>query len=573
MKSVPFGPLEPSTYRETGSARAGRRSWLGRRDHRSDRRSIPASSWHAARQVDVRARRHRRRGRGVPPARSRRDLSDGIATMATAATPATVVADVRGAAAAMLTAERTALNFMQRLSGIATLTRRYVDAAAGGITVLDTRKTTPTLRALEKYAVRAGGGVNHRSGLDDGILIKDNHIRLAGGVDAAVASMRAARQEMPIEVEAQSLADVDAAIAANADIILLDNLSIAEICEAVRHIGGRAQAEISGGVTLDRMPELARTGATYVSIGALTHSAPAAGLEPRDRAGCLTRSAPMIERRARRVRRAPERLRRSPLLLQRNRIDERRGHEPGAARRGRRARWCSRRRRPPAAAGSAGSGSRRPDAGLYVVGGLPRSPRGAAADDRRWSSRCGGNPRRDRSTGRDQVAQRCLDGHRRAAEAAQGRRDPRRSLIVHGRPAICGARVRHQPAAFGVSSRNSGRGNVDRDRAGASSGAGTAARRDPLRIWLGLRIAARRRFDVRACALACARAVRNWCAGPIRSRRHDARRDHGGDGRRRRAAGSQWQRHAADNRGGDTVALSGSCKRTVRTADGEKRPA
>ena len=125
----------------------------------------------------------------------------------------------------MLTAERTALNFVQRLSGIATLTRRYVDAAAGDITVLDTRKTTPTLRALEKYAVRAGGGSNHRSGLDDGILIKDNHVRLAGGVADAVNRMKAARHEMLIEVEAQSLADVDAAIAAGADVILLDNLS------------------------------------------------------------------------------------------------------------------------------------------------------------------------------------------------------------------------------------------------------------------------------------------------------------------------------------------------------------
>jgi nicotinate-nucleotide pyrophosphorylase (carboxylating) len=192
--------------------------------------------------------------------------------------PGDVVAEVRGSAASMLTAERTALNFLQRLSGIATLTRRYVDAAAGGITILDTRKTTPTLRALEKYAVRAGGGTNHRAGLDDGILIKDNHVRLAGGVAEALARMKAARPEMPIEVEAQSLADVDAAVAAGADIILLDNLSNDEIRQAIQTIGGRAQVEISGGVTLDRIPELARTGANYVSIGALTHSAQAADL-------------------------------------------------------------------------------------------------------------------------------------------------------------------------------------------------------------------------------------------------------------------------------------------------------
>jgi nicotinate-nucleotide pyrophosphorylase (carboxylating) len=178
----------------------------------------------------------------------------------------------------MLTAERTALNFVQRLSGIATLTRRFVDATAGGITVLDTRKTTPTLRALEKYAVRAGGGMNHRDGLADGILIKDNHIRLAGGVPQAVARMKAAGATMPVEVEAQSLADVDAAIAAGADIILLDNLPLDAVREAVRRIAGRARTEISGGVTLERIADLAGTGADSVSIGALTHSAPAADL-------------------------------------------------------------------------------------------------------------------------------------------------------------------------------------------------------------------------------------------------------------------------------------------------------
>jgi nicotinate-nucleotide pyrophosphorylase (carboxylating) len=192
--------------------------------------------------------------------------------------PGTKVADMNGHAAALLTAERTALNFLQRLSGIATLTRQFVDAAGGRITVLDTRKTTPLLRALEKYAVRAGGGVNHRKGLDDGILIKDNHIRLAGGVGNAVSRMRKATREMPTEVEAQSLEQVNAALDAGADIILLDNLSTPEIIEAVRRCKGRAKTEISGGVTLPRMPELAATGADYVSIGALTHSAPAADL-------------------------------------------------------------------------------------------------------------------------------------------------------------------------------------------------------------------------------------------------------------------------------------------------------
>ena len=192
--------------------------------------------------------------------------------------PGDIVAELRGQAASMLTAERTALNFLQRLSGIASLTRRFVDAAGGTITVLDTRKTTPTLRALEKYAVRAGGGTNHRAGLDDGVLIKDNHVRLAGGVGEAVKRMKDDDPEMPIEVEAQSLAEVDAAVAAGADIILVDNLPIEEIREAVKRVNGRAKIELSGGVTLERIPELAKTGANYVSVGALTHSAPAADL-------------------------------------------------------------------------------------------------------------------------------------------------------------------------------------------------------------------------------------------------------------------------------------------------------
>jgi nicotinate-nucleotide pyrophosphorylase (carboxylating) len=192
--------------------------------------------------------------------------------------PGTVVAECLGHASGLLTAERTALNFMQRLSGIATMTRRFVEAAAGRITVLDTRKTTPLLRALEKYAVRAGGGVNHRSGLDDGILIKDNHIRLAGGVVNAVTRMKKRGREMATEVEAQSLQQVDEALEAGADIILLDNLSTADITAAVRKCAGRAKTEISGGVTLARMPELAATGADYVSVGGLTHSAPAADL-------------------------------------------------------------------------------------------------------------------------------------------------------------------------------------------------------------------------------------------------------------------------------------------------------
>ncbi len=189
--------------------------------------------------------------------------------------PGDEIAEVIGSARALLMGERTALNFLQRLSGIATRARRFVDAAGGRITVLDTRKTTPTLRVLEKYAVRAGGATNHRIGLFDAILIKDNHIRLAGGVGAAVAGTRRRHPGLAVEIEAQSLEQVGEALAAGADIVLVDNLSSGEIREAVRRARGRAKIEISGGVTLERMPELAATGADHVSVGGLTHSAPA----------------------------------------------------------------------------------------------------------------------------------------------------------------------------------------------------------------------------------------------------------------------------------------------------------
>jgi nicotinate-nucleotide pyrophosphorylase (carboxylating) len=189
--------------------------------------------------------------------------------------PGDEIAIVTGPARALLIGERTALNFLQRLSGIATRTRRFVDAAGGRITVLDTRKTTPTFRRLEKYAVAAGGGTNHRAGLYDAILIKDNHVRLAGGVEAAVARARAGSPTLSVEVEAQSLDDVDQALAAGAEIILADNMGIADVREVVRRAKGRAKVEVSGGVTLERLPELAATGADYVSVGGLTHSAPA----------------------------------------------------------------------------------------------------------------------------------------------------------------------------------------------------------------------------------------------------------------------------------------------------------
>jgi nicotinate-nucleotide pyrophosphorylase (carboxylating) len=185
----------------------------------------------------------------------------------------TAVARVRGSARAILTRERTALNFLGRLSGIATLTRRYVDAVAGtGTAILDTRKTTPGLRMLEKHAVASGGGRNHRFGLDDGVLVKDNHLRAAGSVTNAVARLRGATQ-LPIEVECDSLEQVSEALAAGADAILLDNMSLDELRDAVALVAGRARLEASGGVTLDNVRAIAETGVDEISVGALTHSA------------------------------------------------------------------------------------------------------------------------------------------------------------------------------------------------------------------------------------------------------------------------------------------------------------
>jgi nicotinate-nucleotide pyrophosphorylase (carboxylating) len=277
MRSVPFQPLDPALYREI--VRRALAEDLGWGDVTTEatvstdlraKGVILVKSPCVIAGLDVAAEAFLQLDPGCSFDRKRKDGDR--------CQPGDVVAELRGQAASMLTAERTALNFIQRLSGIATITRAFVDAASGTITILDTRKTTPTLRALEKYAVRAGAGTNHRAGLDDGVLIKDNHVRLAGGVRAAVQKMKDADPEMPIEVEAQSLEEVDEAIAAGADIILFDNLSIEAIHEGVRRVGGRAKIELSGGVTLERIPELAKTGATYVSVGALTHSAPAVDL-------------------------------------------------------------------------------------------------------------------------------------------------------------------------------------------------------------------------------------------------------------------------------------------------------
>lgn len=189
-----------------------------------------------------------------------------------------VIALVTGRARALLTAERTALNVLQRLSAIATLTDQYVVATNDRITVLDTRKTTPGWRALEKYAVRCGGGTNHRQRLDDGVLIKDNHKRLAGGIGAAVEAAQRGSRGLPVEVEVENPGELDEALKAGATRVLLDNFTTYDIRQAMEQIAGRATVEISGGVTLARIPELATTGAQFVSVGALTHSAPSADI-------------------------------------------------------------------------------------------------------------------------------------------------------------------------------------------------------------------------------------------------------------------------------------------------------
>ena len=183
---------------------------------------------------------------------------------------------VQGPTRALLTAERTALNFVQRLAGVATLTARFVEEVAGtGVQILDTRKTTPGCRALEKYAVACGGGTNHRVGLYDQVMIKDNHLAaLDGDIPKAVALAREASPKLKIEVEADTLEQVQAAAEAGADIVLLDNMSCAHIREAIELIDGRSETEASGGVTLETVREIAETGVNFISAGALTHSAP-----------------------------------------------------------------------------------------------------------------------------------------------------------------------------------------------------------------------------------------------------------------------------------------------------------
>jgi nicotinate-nucleotide pyrophosphorylase (carboxylating) len=187
------------------------------------------------------------------------------------------VAEVEGQARLLLTRERVALNFLQRLSGVATAARQFADAVAGtGCRVLDTRKTTPGLRMLEKAAAAAGGITNHRIGLFDAILIKNNHIAAAGGVTQAIENARRAR--LPIEIEVRTRAELDEALSAGADHLLLDNLTPEEAAEWVRHVGGRARTELSGRITLVNVRAYAETGADFVSSGTITHSARAMDL-------------------------------------------------------------------------------------------------------------------------------------------------------------------------------------------------------------------------------------------------------------------------------------------------------
>jgi len=191
-----------------------------------------------------------------------------------------ILACISGSLKTILMAERVALNFFQRMCGIATITRRYVDEVQGvPVKILDTRKTTPTLRSLEKYAVKAGGGTNHRFGLYDGVMIKDNHISAAGSISNAVHKVTGSIPPgIKIEVETKNLQEVAQALAAAADIIMLDNMGLGEMKEAVSLIGGKALVEASGNVTLSNVRAIAQTGVDFISVGALTHSAPAADI-------------------------------------------------------------------------------------------------------------------------------------------------------------------------------------------------------------------------------------------------------------------------------------------------------
>jgi nicotinate-nucleotide pyrophosphorylase (carboxylating) len=200
-----------------------------------------------------------------------KEASDGSAVEAGA-----VLLRLKGNARAMLTAERSALNTLQHMSGIATLTRRYVDAIAGtGAVLLDTRKTIPGLRALEKYATRMGGAQNHRMRLDDGVLIKDNHVAVAGGVGAAVRAAKEANTSLEVQVEVDRIEQIEEALAAGADRLLLDNMDPPTLRRAIEIVSGRVPLEASGGVRLETIRAIAETGVNFISLGRITQSAPA----------------------------------------------------------------------------------------------------------------------------------------------------------------------------------------------------------------------------------------------------------------------------------------------------------
>ncbi len=277
MKSLPFAPLDPALYREiVRRALAEDLGWgdvttdaLVTADLRARARLLARTDCVLA-GLDIAEEAFRQLDPGVQVTRHRHDgerLRGGD-----------VVAVLEGQAAWLLTAERTALNFVQRLSGIATLTRQFVDLAGGRAVVLDTRRTTPTLRVLEKYAVRAGGGTNHRVALDDGVLITTSHVRLAGGVRAALERTRELGQEMPVEIEVASLEEADEALAAGATRLLVERLDDGQLAALVQRTRGRAQVEVTGEITHARLPALVGAGVDFVSVGALTHSAPVVDL-------------------------------------------------------------------------------------------------------------------------------------------------------------------------------------------------------------------------------------------------------------------------------------------------------
>jgi nicotinate-nucleotide pyrophosphorylase (carboxylating) len=277
VKTEPFGPLDPALYREiVRRALAEDLGWgditteaTVRSDARARARLVARAPCVIA-GLDIAEETFKQLD---PLARMTRHRHDGDACE-----PGTAIAIVEGRAAPLATAERTALNFLQRLSAIATLTRRFVDASRGRAVVLDTRATTPLLRTLEKYAVRAGGGANHRLALDEGPLVEGKHVRLGGGVRQAFERVARAVTDMPVEVEVESLAELDEALDAGVPRVLVTETLANDLAEVVRRARGRAQVEYSGAVTPDGFEALAASGVGFVSIAALTASPGAADL-------------------------------------------------------------------------------------------------------------------------------------------------------------------------------------------------------------------------------------------------------------------------------------------------------